>query len=469
MKMKTRITNTYQNNMKKSILILAMSIVSFSFAQEKQWTLQECVNYALENNISVRQSELDTELANENVRTAKGNFLPGVNASASQNFNFGSYIDQNGSRIAADSRGNNFGVNTGITIFNGFQNTNTYKQSKLGFESSKLQLAILKDNISLNVVNSYLNVLFNKESLRISEDKIKVTEQQLEQIQKLVDAGVRAVADLSEVKAQLASDQQGLVNSQNSVDIALLNLAQLLQTSHIGFDVQSMELDIASVALMYDNTEDIFNIAVEGRPELKSAQLGIEDAEYSIEIAKGAYMPTLSASASAGTSYQHRQGQKDERVIIDATSPTGFSTVSNGFGTQLEDNLGYNVGINLSIPIFNRNQSKARVNRAKINAEKSKTRLIEAKQDLRVKIENAYADTKATLKQFESAKLSVLAQEEAFNNAKGRYDLGVMTSFDFEQVRSRFVSAQSALINAKYNFVFKSKVLDFYAGKSLLD
>lgn len=467
--MKTTRTNKLPKEMKKVILILATSMVSLSFAQEKQWTLQECVNYALENNISVKQSEFDTELANENVRSAKGNFLPGVNASASQGFNFGSYIDQNGSRIAADSRGNSFGVNTGITIFNGFQNTNTYKQSKLGLEASKLQLDILKDNISLNVVNSYLNVLFNKESLRISDDRIKVTEQQLEQIQKLVDAGVRAVADLSEVKAQLATDQQSYVNAENSVDLALLSLAQLLQISHNGFDVQGIELDINSVALLYNDTEIIFNIAVEGRPEVKSAQLNIDDAEYSVEIAKGAYMPTLSASAGASTSYQHAQGQKDERAIIDATSPTGFSTVPNGFGTQLEDNLGYNFGLNLSIPIFNRNQSKARVNRAKINMEKSKTRLVEAKQDLRVKIENAYADAKATLKQFESAQLSVIAQEEAYKNAKDRYDLGVMTSFEFEQVRSRFVSAQSALINAKYNFVFKSKVLDFYAGKSLVD
>ena len=469
MRTKMKTNNSDKRQMKKIIFTLALAFSILSFAQEKKWTLEECVNYALENNISVKQSELDNELAVENIRTAKGNFLPGVNASASQNFNFGSYIDQNGGRVASDSRGNSFGVNTGVTIFNGFQNTNTYKQSKLGLESSKLQLAILKDNISLNVVNSYLNVLFNNETLRIADDKIKVTEQQLTQIQKLVDAGVRAVADLSEIKAQLATDQQSYVNAQNSIDLALLSLAQLLQTPHEGFDIQNIDIDITSVALLYNNTEDVFITASENRPEIKSAQLSIDDAQYNVEIAKGAYMPTLSASASAGTSYQHAQGQNDVRSIVDVTSPTGFSTIPNGFGTQLEDNLGYSVGLSLNIPIFNRNQSKARVNRAKINVEKSNTRLIQAKQDLRVKIENAYADAKATLKQFEAAQLSVVAQEEAFKNANDRYDLGVMTSFEFEQVRSRFVNAQSALINAKYNFVFKSKVLDFYAGKSLLN
>jgi len=459
--------------MKKIIFVLAITFTTMSFAQEKKWGLEECVNYALENNISVKQAELDADLAVENIRTAKGNFLPGVNASASQSFNFGSFIDNNGGRVASDSRGNNFGINTGVNIFNGFQNTNTYKQSKLGLESSKLQLAILKDNISLNVVNSYLNVLFNKESLRIADDKIKVTEQQLTQIQKLVDAGVRAVADLSEVKAQLATDQQSYVNAENSIDLALLSLAQLLQVSHVGFKVQDIELDITSVSLLYKNTEDIFNKASEDRPEIKSAQLSIDDAEYNVAIAKGAYMPTLSASASAGTSYQHRQGKKDDIVLTDINDPLDLTddvvtVIPNGFGDQLDNNLGYNVSLNLSIPIFNRNQSKARVNRAKINVEKSNTRLIQAKQDLRSKIENAYADAKATLKQFEAAQLSVTAQEEAFKNAQDRYDLGVMTSFEFEQVRSRFVAAQSSLVNAKYNFVFKSKVLDFYAGKSLL-
>jgi outer membrane protein len=456
--------------MKKLIITFSILFTTLSFAQDKKWSLEECVNYALENNISVKQSEFDLELAEENVRTAKGNFLPGVNASASKNFNFGSYIDQNGGRVSRDTRGNNFGINTGVTIFNGFQNTNTYKQSKLGLESSQLQLSILKDNISLNVVNSYLNVLFNKESLRIADDKIKVTEQQLVQVQKLVDAGIKAVADLTDVKAQLATDRQTYVNAENSVDLSLLSLAQLLQISHIGFDIRDIDLEISSVALLYNDTEDIFTKASENRPEIKSAQLNIDDAEYSVAIAKGVYMPTLSASAGAVTSYQHAQGQEDLRpVILDINNPLDITLIPNGFGTQLEDNLGYNLALSLSIPIFNRNQSKARVERAKINVEKRKTSLIQAKQDLRTNIENAYADAKASLKQFDAALLSVEAQENALSNATERYDLGVINSFDFEQVRNRFVNAQSALINAKYNFIFKTKVLDFYAGKPLVD
>jgi outer membrane protein len=456
--------------MKIYSIAFSLLLTACAFAQEKKWDLEACVNYAIENNISVQQSEFDFEIASENVKSAIGNFLPGVNASAGQNFNFGSYIDQNGGRVSRDTRGNSFGVNSALTIFNGFQNTNTYKQSKIGVESSKLQLSILKDDISLNVVNSYLNILFNKESLRIADDKIKVTKQQLYQVQKLVEEGVRATAELFDVKAQLATDQQSYVDAENSVDLALLSLAQLLQVSNTDFNIEDIDLTIPSVALMYNNIDNIFVTALENRPEIKSAQLNIEDAKYNIKIAQGSYMPTLTASASAGSSYQHNQGQEDVRpVILDINNPTDITFLPNGFGTQLKDNLGYNLSLNLSIPIFSRNQSKARVNIAKINAEKSKTILIKAKQDLRVNIENAYTDAKASLKQFNAALLSVEAQEIALKNASERYNLGLITSFEFDQVRNRFVNAESSLINAKYNFVFKSKVLDFYAGKPLVN
>ena len=167
-------------------------------AQTKKWTLKECVEYAIENNIQIKQTALDTLISIENIRSAKGNFLPSVNASASQNYNFGSFIGQDGRRISRDSRGNSFGLNTGVMVFNGFQNTNFYKQSKLGLETSQLQLDILKDNISLNVVNAYLNILLNKEGLKIADEQINLSQSQANQMQELVDSGVRPRADVLE-------------------------------------------------------------------------------------------------------------------------------------------------------------------------------------------------------------------------------------------------------------------------------
>lgn len=446
-------------------VVLTIFIGMSSFSQEKQWTLEECVNYALENNISIKQTTLDTELANQDLVTAKGNFLPDLNGSATQNWNFGSFIGQNGNRVSTDSRGNNFGLNTGVILFNGFRNTSIYKQAQLGIESSELQLNILKDNISVNVVNQYLNILLNKENLKVAQEQVTITEKQVTQVTELVYSGVRPRTDLFEVEAQLASDKEKLTNIENSLVLAKLGLTQLLQISNEGFDVEDIELSLPAVLVDHKSSNEIYEYALQNRPEIKKAELDIENSELSIDIAKSAYYPTLSFGASVGTSYQHFQGQEDLRIVFpDPSDSQNFEIVPNGFGQQLEDNLGYNLGFRLDIPIFNKLQTKASVSKAIINKERIAYSLDQAKQDLRSNIEQAYTDAKAAFKQFEASKVSLEAQKESFKNAQESYNFGVMNSFEFEQVRNRLVNAEANLINAKYNFVFTTKVLDFYLG-----
>ncbi|WP_233450939.1 TolC family protein [Hanstruepera ponticola] len=459
-------------NKKVSVIFIFACLFSIvSIAQEKRvWTLEECINYALENNISIKQTELDTETADQDLITAKGNFLPNLNANASQNWNFGSFIGQDGNRVSRDSRGNSFGLNTGVTLFNGFRNTSIYKQAQLGIESSQLQLDILKDNISVNVVNSYLNILLNKENLKVAEEQILISEKQVQQLSELVDSGVRPRADLYEVEAQLASDKERLTNVENSLDLALLGLTQLLQIPYEGFDVEGIELGLPEVLVERKSSTEIYDYAVQNRPEIRKAELDIENSELAIDIAKSAYYPNLSFGAGLGTSYQHFQGQEDLRVVFpDPSNPTDFEIIPNGFWVQLENNLGYNLGFRLDVPIFNRLQTKANVSRAKINKKRIEFSLDQAKQDLQSTIEQAYADAKAAFKQFEASQVSLDAQSESFKNAQESYNLGVMNSFEFEQVRNRLVNAEANLINAKYNFVFTTKVLDFYLGKPLTD
>ena len=450
-------------------VLLSIFISISGFAQDKKWGLEECVNYALENNISIKQTALDTDLADQDLISAKGNFVPNVNASASQDWNFGSFIGQDGNRVSIDSRGNSFGLNTGVTLFNGFRNTSIYKQAQLGIESSELQLSILKDNISVNVVNQYLNILLNKENLKVAEEQVAITEKQVIQVSELVDSGVRPRADLFEVEAQLASDRERLTNVENSLELAKLALTQLLQISNEGFDVEEIELSLPEVLVEHKSSNEIYDYALQNRPEIKKAELDIENSILAIDIAKSAYYPTLSFGAGLGTSYQHFQGQEDLRVVIDPNDPTNISLVENGFWQQLEDNLGYNLGFRLDIPIFNRMQTKVSVDKAKINKERIAYSLDQAKQDLRSTIEQAYTDAKAAFKQFEASQVSLNAQKEAFKNAQESYNSGVMNSFEFEQVRNRLVNAEANLINAKYNFVFTTKVLDFYLGKPLTD
>ena len=447
-------------------ILIALLVISTSLAQDKKWTLKECVDHALEHNLSVKRAGYTTDLRKEDITSAKGNMLPGVSASASQSFNFGSFFDPaSNSRVASDNRSNSFGLNTSVTLFNGFSNKNNLMQSRTSFEASKLDLEKMKDDISLFIVNSYLEVLFSKENLKIAKSQVEISEQQLKRTKELVDAGIQPEGNLLEVEATKVNDENALVTAENSLVLSLLQLSQILQIPHQGFDVEDVAVNISSVTLLYNNTDEIFTKAVENQPNIKSAELALKNSETGIKIAKSDYLPSLSLSAGLNTVYSHRQGKEDDFFIPDPQNPSGPDIlIKNGFFDQLDNNLGEFVGLNLNIPIFSRGQVKANVNRAKINQEISQVNLDDEKRALRETVEQAYLSAKAALKEYEAAEKSVIAQESAFEFSQQRYNLGVTNSFDFEQVRNRLVNAQSSLIRAKYNFVFRTKVLEFYYG-----
>ena len=461
--------NKTPNTMKSICTVLLLLGTLSSFAQKK-WTLKECVDHAMEHNISVKQSEFDVDLAEQDVISARGNFLPSLSASASQNFNFGSFIGQDGSRIKSDSRGNNFGLNTGVTIFNGFRNLNTYKQAKLGVKSSQLQLSLLQDNVSLTLVNAFLNILFNKENLKIANEQLTISLNQLDQVKSQVDAGIIPQSDLFDAQSTVASDRERYTNAENSLELSLLSLSQTLQISPKDFDIQAVQINLTPASMAYNSTGEILSYALTTRAEIKAAELTIENANFGVKLAQSAFAPALSFGAGLGSSYQHKQGALDVRSEFTQDPDTGSiieTIVPNGFNDQLENNLGYNLGFNLSVPIFNGFKTKANVSRAKINREKSILNLEQAKQDLTTTITQAYADAKASLKQYQASTLSVASLEESFKNVQNKFNFGAATSFEVEQIRGRLVNAKSNLINAKYNFVFRSKVLDFYMGKPL--
>jgi len=446
----------------KIVSILALVFFINANAQDKKWTLQECVNYALDHNISIKQQELSKGLVEEDITIAKGNFYPSLNSSVSQNWNFGSYIDNYGGRVSRDSRSNNFSLNSNVTLYNGNRNKNNLLQVQKSLEAAGFNLEENKNGIMLYVVNFYLNVLLNKESIIIAQDQIVISKKQVEKAKTLVEAGSKPKASLLEAEATLAANEQQLTTAQNTLDLSLLSLAQLLQVSHKGFDIQDVPLTIDSASLIYNDTDLIFNTAVANLPEIKSAEIAVERSKIGVEVAKGAFYPTLSFGAGLGTAYQHNSGEKDVRPVIDENNNVVY--VPNGFGKQLEDNLGYNFGFSLNIPIFNRFQTKSGVAKAQINQEIASLQLLDKQVKLRETIEKAYADAKASLNQYISAEKSLLAQNESYKNAQISYDSGVMTSFDFDQVRNRLVNAQSSLANAKYNFVFRTKLLEYYLG-----
>lgn len=428
--------------------------VSFS---QKQWTLKECVDRALEKNINIQQNKLNLELAKKEVEISRGNFLPNLNANTGSNVNFGTgFSPVTNSRVATSFFGGSLNMNSGITVFNGFRNTNTYKQAQLGVESSLYDLQKIENDISLFVVNGYLNVLFAKENLIVAKVQYEISKNQIEAAESRFKSGVIPKGDLLNVESTAATNLQTLVAQENALDLALLNLAQLLQVSAEGFDVSSVDVGTPTANLFYKTSTTVYEKSLERLPEIARAKLAIENADLNIAISKSAFLPSISAQVGLSSNYG-----------FNLNLPTGFNNTP--FADQLVDNFGYGFGFNMNVPIFNRFQTKNRVAQSIINKEIFETRLESEKLNLQQTIEQAFLDVKTALKTYEAAKISLESQQEAFKNAQESYNFGAMTLFDFDQVRTRLVNAESALIRSKYDYVFKTKVLQFYSGDLSLD
>ena len=305
-----------------------------------------------------------------------------------------------------------------------------------------------KDDVSLNVANTYLNVLFNKENLELAKVQVEFSEFQVDQIKTLVEAGSEPKSTLIETKATYSRDIQNLTIAENNHDLALLTLAQLLQLPYENFDVEVIEIDTPSANLMYNNITPILNYAMQNRNEIKVAERDIELAKLGTKISKSAYLPNVSMGYGFNASANFSNLTEDDELL-----------------DQLNGNKGHSINMNISIPIFNRNQTKAQIKKSKIQEENTNLALEQTKINIESTIQRAFTDARAALKYYEAAQLSLQSQQVAFQNSQERFIIGALNSFDLEQSRLRMINARSSLINAKYDFIFKTKVLDYYLGK----
>ena len=435
--------------MKKiKILKFCMLVASISFAQDKIWTLEQCVDHALENNITILQAENSLLSSKQDIISAKGNFLPSINSNLSGGASLGNIEVFPGEFRDREFYSTSVGIGFSQSVFNGFRNINLLNQSKLNLERNQFELEKFKDDISLNVANTYLNVLFNKENLELAKLQVEFSEFQVNQVKTLVEAGSEPNSTLIETKATYSRDIQNLTIAENNHDLALLTLAQLLQLPYENFDVEVIEIDTPSANLMYNNITPILNYAMQNRNEIKVAERDIELAKLGTKISKSAYLPNVSMGYGFNASANFSNLTEDDELL-----------------DQLNGNKGHSINMNISIPIFNRNQTKVQVKKSKIQEETTNLALEQAKINLESTIQRAFTDARAALKSYEAAQLSLQSQEVAFQNSQERFIIGALNSFDLEQSRLRLINARSSLINAKYDFIFKTKVLDFYLGK----
>ncbi len=440
--------------------LLFLFITNVAFAQKK-WSLQECVDYAIKNNISVKQTELDVKSSEINKKDAFGGFLPNLNASASHSWNIG--LNQNITTGLLENQTTQFtsaGLSSNVSIYNGLQAQNRYQRAKLAIVASQYQLDKMKDDISLNIANAFLQILFNKEAIKVQKEQLLNNEKQLSRTSELVDAGVLPRGDLLDVKATVAGDKQRLVAAENALFISKLNLAQLLQLDEYqNFDISDEDYSIFESKTMLETPENIINNAKEKRVELKIAKTNIELAEKDIKIAKGAFQPSVTGFYSFST----RASYSDRIVGID----TGGNPILAGplpLFDQFSNNKGHNFGIQLNVPIFNGFSTKNSVERSKLALERSKFAQQQAQTDLERNVYTAITDAKGALNAYESATVALQARELAFNYAKERYGVGMMNAFEFNQAQTLFVNAQSEVLRTKYDYIFKVKLVEFYFG-----
>ncbi len=434
-------------------IILIAGTITTANAQ-KSWTLKECVDYALENNISIKQSELDRKNTEINKSDAIGNFLPTVNASVSHSWNIG--LSQNpltGQIVTATQQNSGGSLNVGIDIYNGLQNVNRLHRANLALLANQYQLDDIKDNTSLQVVQNFLQILFNKESLKVLQAQYAVTMGELQRTNELVKEGVVPKGDALEIEANAATQEQQIVNAENALRFSKIALAQLLLINdYDNFDIAEGDYMIPSTTIMNNTPRQIFEKSLEVRNNVKISESNIELAEYDLKIAKGARLPSLSGFYGFNTTYFNSEL---------------FST--NPFFDQISDNKSHSFGLRLNIPILNGFSARNNVRRNEVAIERAKFSLEQVKIDLEATVNQAYNDTKGALKAYEAAEKTLLSRREAHKYSTERFNEGMMNSFDFSQSKQRLESAESDVVRTKFDYIFRLKILEFYFGLPLTD
>ena len=452
--------------MKRILFLFSFFILGNTLLAQKPWTLEDCLRHAQENNITIKKAYLNTEISKQNHFQSKMALLPNLNGSVSDNTNFGRNIDPVTNQITIDRvRNNNFGLNSSVTLFNGFQNINNIRKNNFDYLSSKYDAEKIANDVSVNIVTAYLQLLYNEDLVKVSQQKVNISELQVERISKMVEVGSLPRGDLLNTESQKAQEELQLINAQNQRDIALLNLKQLLDLP------MSESLNIVQLNVDVDENfnlsakEQIYAQAVENLPDVKSAELKLKSSERSLAISQGARSPRLSLSASIGTVYS--DASKRIAPFDSLSLPTTPVYVDYPFEDQFNDNVNQSISLSLSLPIFNNWQTNASISRAKIGVLQAQYSLQEAKNNLRKTIEQAQNDALSAQKKYIASKKSVEYQQESFQYTQDKYDLQLLNSYDYNNAKNTLFKAETDMLQSKYDFLFKTKMLDFYMGKPL--
>jgi outer membrane protein len=472
----------------KRIILLSLFAVfaSLTHAQVQQMTLQECVKVALDNNLTVKRSVYNVETNRVGLLGAKGNFLPTLNLNGSTGRNYGRAINPVTNQFIPNSVTStvNPSANGSLTLFNGLRLQNTYRQNKKNVVAADLDLEKAKNDVIIAVVTNYTTVILNKELFENAKFQLNSSEQQLDRIKKQVAAGALPKSNELNQEATVATNETNLITQENNFNLSLLTLKQSMQVPASNkFDVVVPEIAMEDLTIS-QSPEEIYDISAKTLPQVKSALLKVEAAQFALKAAKASYYPRLSFSYAAQSNYSTAS---DKHAVLDGTTIKNFNGITRNTGDsvfasqpgyqlynggydvshQLSDNLYKQVGLSLTIPILNGFQTRTNVQQAIINRELAAITVKETENTLRQSIETAYNNAIAASKTYAAAMKQVNASEEAYRMTKQRFDNGAANFVEYQISANDLFSAKSTLSRSKYNFILTKKVLEFYQGKTI--
>lgn len=433
--------------------MLAVALAVSVNAQQK-WSLRQCIDHAIEHNIELKQQRIKVENAEVDLSTSKNSRLPNLNASVSPEVGFGRTPINDNTSITYESLTtfrSSFGVSSSTPLFTGFRISNEIKKKEFDLLSATANLSKARENMELQVASLYLDVLFKKEILKVYKDQYDLTTKQVERTLALVEAGKVPRSQEYDIVSQQAKDELNIIIAQNDLDITLLNLSQALNLQeNEGFDIIEPSIDKDEIEENKNSIilpSEIYNIALGIKPHIKVAEYDLESSKKNLGIAKAAYFPTINLNMGYGTSFNNK--------------------AQGNFKYQFKNQGNEYIGLSLNIPLFNRFQTRNNVRAARLNIENYELALDNVKLTLYKEIQQAYQSAVAAQAKFTSTEKAFFAAEESYKYAEQRYEIGKSSVFEFNEAQTKLLTSKSEQIQAKYDFLFRAKILDFYRGAEI--
>jgi outer membrane protein len=447
-----------------TITLLLFAALFTSLRAQEIWSLEKCINYAQDNNIKIKQGFNTTQYQHNQLNQSKNSRLPNLNGQMSQSLYFGRTLLSDNSYSDINSAQTGFGLGTNVPVFQGFYISNNISRLDLDFQASVSDLEKAKSDISVNIASTFLEILFAKDLVKVSEDQLIVTNLQIKQINEKVEAGSLAKGSLLEIQAQAAGEELNLVNAKNQLQLAKLRLTQLLELPlKDNFDVEVPILPEISAQASIVSAGEVYKSAVLIRPEIKGADLRYQSSQFQLKVAQSALYPTVSLYANANYSYNN----KNKTINRDPNTGQIISYSDISFGQQLKNFQSKNVGLQMNIPIFTRFQNKLQIDNARLQVLNTELELESAKKLLRSDIETAQTNAIAAFNRYTSNQKAVFSMKEAFRYSEEKFSVGLVNAVEYNTAKTKLAKTESDLLQAKYEFIFRTKILDFYRGLPL--